>query len=105
MENHCEVERRCMVSAHAVEHTDWLLSDSQLSTQLLETLRGRCEEQGRWQGLFDFGLSLSLLLSRAPPLLFFHALRFCSQFNLNKNILLLQRENIQQTSHLLNEPS
>lgn len=26
MENHCEVEQRYVVSAHAVGHTDWLLS-------------------------------------------------------------------------------
>lgn len=70
MENHHEVEQCCMVRAHAVEHTDGLLF-----VKLTEhTAIGNtccCEEQGRCQCLFDFGLSLSLLFNRAPLLLLF----------------------------------
>lgn len=46
----------------------------------------------------------ALLFQPGTSALLFMHWRFCSQFNLNKNILLLQRKNTQRTFHLPNEP-
>lgn len=55
-------------------------------------LWGCRKEQGRRQCMLGFGPSLNLFFNRAPLPLFFYALRFCSRFNLNEDILLLQRK-------------